>query len=70
MHGVCGPPYQSSTPARRAVLVDRVAHRAEVAHVAVVPEPRRDAGVSSFSGWIEQYSVETTAQPPSAFIAR
>ena len=26
--------------------------------------------VSSDSGWIEQYSVQTAAQPPSAFMPR
>ena len=30
---------------------------------------RRHAAVSSVSGWIEQYSVHTAPQPPSAFIA-
>ena len=43
MHGACGPPYHSSMPGQRAVLVQPVAHGGQVAHVALVPDPRRDA---------------------------
>ena len=42
------------------MLVEHVAHEREVPDVAVVPEARADTRcVSSLSGWIEQYSVQT-----------
>ena len=42
-HGAWGPPYQSSIPAERAVLMQPVAHRLQILDVTVVPDPSRDA---------------------------
>ncbi len=64
------PPCHSSTPAREpcrcaSSVISRSARASSSSH------SRADTyGDSSVSGLIEQYSVHTAAQPPSAFIPR
>jgi hypothetical protein len=43
MHGACEPPYHSSTPASAPKLMDVVGHGAQIAHIALVPDARRQA---------------------------
>ncbi len=70
MHGACGPPYHSSIPASAPNWCRRshIAARLRTSPSSQIRAETRE--VSSDSGWIEQYSVQHAAQPPSAFMPR
>ena len=57
-------------PASDAVRVRLLAHDGEVLEVALVPHAHGEDGQKSESGLTSASSVQTAAQPPSAFIAR
>ena len=70
MQGACGPPYHSSMPASPPNLWTR-SHIAPRLRTSPSSQIRAETRlVSSDSGWIEQYSVQTAPQPPSILTAR
>src|SRR3972149_6576032 len=70
MHGACGPPYQSSAAERQSCSWS-MSHMSDRFLMSSSSQSRADMRcVSSDSGEIEQYSVDTAASPPSAFTAR
>ena len=65
------PPCVSSMPASAPCSCASLGHEREVARVVVVPDALRRRPASSRSpGVTSAYSVQTAAQPPSAFMAR
>src|SRR3990170_4937680 len=70
MQGACGPPYQSSA-AERQLYSWSMSHINDRFRMSSSSQSRADMRcVSSDSGEIEQYSVETPPKPPSALLAR
>ena len=70
MQGAWGPPYQSSMPASPPKWCTR-SHIAPRLRTSPSSQMRAETRlVSSDSGWMEQYSVQTAPQPPSIFTAR
>ena len=68
--GQCAPEWWSSTPARLPRSWTS-SHMSESARRSSSSHRRAEMnGVSSESGLTAQYSVQTAAQPPSAFVAR
>ena len=55
---------------QRAMAVHRLGHQRMGADIVVVPEPGKGNGESSELGWMEHAPVQTTPQPPWAFVSR
>src|SRR5713226_3997488 len=69
-HGACGPPYQSSAAAR-ALYSWSMSHITARFLMSSSSQRRAETRwVSSDSGEIEQYSVQTAPYPPSALVER
>ena len=65
------PLWHELDPGERAVRVHLLGHPRQCRDVGVVPEPALDVRARPRrSGWISTSSVQTTAQPPSAFTPR
>ena len=64
------PPYQSSTLASASQAWTAAVVRARLRTSSSSQSRAETRWQSSDSGWIEQYSVQTAAHPPSAFIPR
>ena len=55
---------------KAAMGVNGLGDQRQRPHVILVPQGEEAVGLSSELGWIEQYSVQTTPQPPSALMPR
>ena len=64
------PPCQSSTPASAPCACTASAITAMLRASPSSHRLAKGAGMSSDVGWMEQYSVFTTPQPPSALMPR